>query len=619
MDELEPVRRRRRRRGRLGVVGVVTTAVAASCLASATIGSRQAGPGLVEPAPATLESFGDCAGVRDWYVDAALPHVTAWGLEDAAGPPANVAESARDGFAFDPRGSGPTGTNLQESGVDEPDVAKTDGARAVTLDGPNLVVSDVTGTRPRELGRVRVPGARGGRLLLADDRAVVVGGRRGRYDALDAGRLVRPVRARTRVSVVDLGEPTAPAVRHSRRIDGSLVAARVHDGVVRVAVSSAPSLPFVTPNPNVSPARARAENRRIVRESTISDWLPTTTVDGRSAPLVDCTQVSHPSRAAGVGTITVLGFEPDDPAATAASAVTADGSLVYASANRFYVATTDDGWRWHTGRATDGSTTEIHAFAVNGSSTPYVASGAVAGHVPERWALSEYDGVLRVAAEQGRPWAPRETVVSALAERGDTLRVVGSVGGMGEREQIRAVRWFGDVGVVVTFRQTDPLYTLDLSEPASPRISDELKIRGYSAYLHPVGRDRLVGVGQAADGRGLEHGVQVSSFGLSDLRRPVLMGRLALGRRWSHSPVAHNSRAFTYLPAQRLMFVPVRGGDGARIEVVRVSPAGDLRAVRAIATPPEGRGVRALPLAGDRVAIVAGGSIVRIADAAAFG
>ena len=93
-----------------------------------------------------------------------------------------------------------------------------------------------------------------------------------------------------------------------------------------------------------------------------------------------------------------------------------------------------------------------------------------------------------------------------LAERTGELSQVGRVGGLGRGERVFAVRFMGDTGYVVTFRQVDPLYTLDLSQPARPRVLGELKIRGYSSYLHPVGPDRLLGVGQDATDQGVRTG-----------------------------------------------------------------------------------------------------------------
>ena len=114
---------------------------------------------------------------------------------------------------------------------------------------------------------------------------------------------------------------------------------------------------------------------------------------------------------------------------------------------------------------------------------------------------------------------------------GGELREVGRVGGLGKGEQIYAVRFIGHVSYVVTFRQVDPLYTVDLSDPTNPRVRGELKILGYSAYLHPVGDGVLLGVGQDASGQGRIRGTQISLFDISGLdvrpgRTPRGLGKI---------------------------------------------------------------------------------------------
>ncbi|MDN5853620.1 MAG: beta-propeller domain-containing protein [Actinomycetia bacterium] len=603
-------------RPRLLAVGAVSAAFAASCIASLSTGSGDGGP--LRPAPAAaatgLTPFDDCTDVRDWYVRQALPHVTAWGLDG----PVDVLEGASfqsdDGVrrtSLDAVGSSDTGTNVQEAGVDEPDIAKTDGHLVITLGGDNLVVTDVSGSEPVEVGRVGVPRAWSAELLLVGDRAVVTSTATPYGPTFDGFRYAGPRNAT--VTTVDLSDPSAPTVEDVRRVDGSILTSRAHDGTVRIAVTSQPKLDFVYPTRKRSAAQAREKNREIVRGSTADAWIPHERVNGKNTALVECSQISHPDRGAGIGAITVMTMDPDDPAEAESTAVSADGSLVYASADRFYVATTDGGWSWIRRGHDDGPTTAVHAFATDGATTEYVASGSVSGYVPDRWAFSEHDGVLRVAAEQGNGWNPKQSKVFAIEENGASLDVVGSVGGIGKGEQIKAVRWFGDIGVVVTFRQTDPVYTLDLSDPTRPRILGELKIRGYSSYLHPVGGDLLLGVGQRATARGRERGLQMSVFDLADLTDPTRVAKLSLGKRWGYSPVEYDSRAFTYLPQQRLALIPAwGGGDGNRIEVVRIGRSGALEHVRTISTGGRAEQSRTLPLDDGRVAVVSGGQVVRL-------
>lgn len=596
---------------------------------SAPTGSGAPSPAL-EPVAAALAPYADCDALRKSYVDAALPRVGPWGFDQTYFAARDTAAFAADADAV---ANSATGTNVQEAGVEEPDLAKTDGEILVRVRDRHLVVDDVTGTQPRRLSRLRLPGPWLDRheVLLVGDTALVLGEQSGYgwHTFVDTAFRVAPgpsAGARTHLTRVDLSDPAAPLVLEHQRVDGSLVAAREYgDGNTRVVVSTGlPQLDFVRPTSLRSRRVAVRANRVIVREAPVEAWLPgIRRGDGTGRhQLLDCAAVLQPDRPSGFGTLSVLTFPVADPTAMSATAVLAAGSLAYSSPDRLYVATIDQSW-WDDvvplgaddgGRVADAPGTEVHAFALDGPTTSYVASGRVPGTVRDRWSFSEHEGRLRVATALGRGWDPRENSVQVLAEEGERLRVVGAVTGLGPREQIQSVRWLGDLAIVVTFRQVDPLYTLDLADPERPRILGELKIPGFSAYLHPLGGGLLLGLGEDADRDGTSTGGQAAVFDLADLGDVRRADRVALGH-WERFAAAWEPRAFTYLPERRLALAGIddwrRGG--SRLLALRVSRTGDIsRAGTWRLGRWSGSGARALPLDGDRVALVGDG--VRIID-----
>jgi len=152
-----------------------------------------------------------------------------------------------------------------------------------------------------------------------------------------------------------------------------------------------------------------------------------------------------------------------------------------------------------------------------------------------------------------------------LGERGSELALLGRAEGLGKGERIYAVRFAGDKGYVVTFRQVDPLYTLDLSKKTDPRVVGELKILGYSAYLHPISDDLLLGVGQDATAQGRTQGTQLSLFDVSDLHRPARKAHAALGAGAS-STAEFDPHAFLFWAPSNLAVIPLSayGGAGGR-------------------------------------------------------
>jgi hypothetical protein len=211
--------------------------------------------------------------------------------------------------------------------------------------------------------------------------------------------------------------------------------------------------------------------------------------------------------------------------------------------------------------------TGLYKFDISGPGRPvYEASGTVPGWLlgssgMAQYALSEWNGALRVATTTDGAFAgwsgqPPQSAVYVLKQAGNLLVTIGQVGGLGQGEQIYAVRFAGPVGYVVTFQQVDPLYTLDLSDPAQPRVAGELLLSGYSAYLDPIDSTHLIGVGQDANAQGQTQGTQISLFDVSNLAAPV---RLAVYHvKFGHSEAEFDPHAFLYWPASRLLVIPVQ-------------------------------------------------------------
>jgi hypothetical protein len=242
----------------------------------------------------------------------------------------------------------------------------------------------------------------------------------------------------------------------------------------------------------------------------------------------------------------------------------ADGNMVYSNGPSLYVVN-DNRWRVQPmslrpvpngGPAAvvpspPAPHTELYQFDTSGTGRPkYLGAGSVPGYVLNQYALSDWNDNLRVATTSGD-----SSTVYVLHRSGDTLRQVGSVSGLGKGQRIYAVRFDAGVGYVVTFRQTDPLYTLDLRDPAHPRVTGSLEINGYSAYLHPLGNGRLIGVGQEADANGRVQGTQVSLFDVSDPAAPKRLAQFHV--QYGHSTAEFDPHAFLYWPATNLLVIPM--------------------------------------------------------------
>jgi uncharacterized secreted protein with C-terminal beta-propeller domain len=554
-----------------------------------------------------LKAFDSCAQLLDYVKPRAAKLAGAYGLPWLGVPggavgmpaPAAAADATRASGAESTAGVDFSGTNVQEEGVDEPDLVKTNGSTVFYARGDRLFAVDVRGGgKPRLVGSLQLDGGWSHELLLHGERLLVLS--RGGFVGIEprpvvrrtASMIAQPYMQQTVLSEVAVGDPAAMRIVRSLVLDAGYVSARLVGSSARVVtVSQTPQrLPFQGPDQPTqdSTVAAAKANRAVVSSSKIGSWLPRFAVRGRRGetlvrkPLVGCRDVRRPAVYSGLGLLTVLtidlrkGLAPVDT-----DSVLAGGSTVYASPETLYVATQ----RWSAqpeavgGGEPPKSTTEIHSFDISGATeTHYRGTGTVPGYLLSQWSLSEHDGVLRVAStEEPSWWSPQQpeesqSFVTTLRHDGGKLVQLGQVGGLGKGERVYAVRFIGDKGYVVTFRQVDPLYTLDLAQPAAPRVLGELKIPGYSAYLHPLGEDLLLGIGQDADSTGRVQGAQLSVFDVSDLRRPTRLHQRALGRGWFAAEADHH--AFLYWPRERLAMLPLQAESFAGAVGFRVGRAG---------------------------------------------
>lgn len=540
---------------------MVTAVIGALVLAACSTDGRSWNEGRFGPLgnpPALFASalipFTACDGVLDYFKAEALERVGPYGLDGGSSyppfwrfggddavlesSPATTTASSQDS-AGGGDGSYST-TNVQVAGVDEPDIVKTDGTRIISITDGVLRYVDLSSGTPSLVGSLELTHSWGHSLLVEGDRALVIsGGDSWAYPMDDAARISMPVgTAQTMIVAIDLSNPQDMKVESTLILSGGYVSARAIDGTVRVVVSSYPQeLGFVYPSTPAGEGRALAQNREVILESTIDQWLPSfvtqdasgaTTGSGLAVP---CSRMHRPDEFAGFSTLSVVTLDLDGAlVGGSGTGIIAGGDTVYASTDSLYVATSAwvpfDLIGTEATEAIDNrSSTAIHRFSIDGSGlAQYEASGSVQGYLLNQFSMDEHEGVLRVAVTEGSSWGSTpesESRVVVLEQRDGALVEIGSVGEMGKGEQIFSVRFMGDTAYVVTFRQTDPFYIVDLSDPTNPVVAGELKIDGYSAYLHPIGENLVLGVGQDADSNGMTLGAKATIFDVSDPSNPI--------------------------------------------------------------------------------------------------
>lgn len=500
-------------------------------------------------------------------------------------------------------------TNNQVAGVDEADMLKNDAEFLYVLgEGKLNIIRAWPAPDAHVVARVPITGEPK-KLFVEHGRAVVLsslnegasstGGWYGRectygYDCSFTGDGYPLL-----VSVYDLSDVANPVLLRETRFSGSLLASRRIGDAVHVVVTAPEA---VRPSYSTWPdglqwscdpvdtfekalaiqakfSNLRAENRQKLEALTIADFFPSV-VDTRheaSGDVVDadllssCKNFYTSKNTEGSAFLSVASFDLSKSDPVNVTTVVGRPGAVYASADALYVATRHEyaGGDWYYGDASSGDeATTVHKFAfVDGPSTAYQGTGLVKGRVLNQFAMDELNGTFRLATTTGHVPSPDvHSTVTVLQQGKLGLETVGELDQIAPTEDIRSVRFDGARAFIVTFKKTDPLFVIDLADPTRPAIVGELKIPGFSTYMHMLDDTHLLAIGLDAEDHGsfaYFQGVLLQIFDVSDPKNPTMTARYVIGTRGSSSEALTNHLAFNYFAPKKLLAVPMTVCEGS--------------------------------------------------------
>ncbi len=430
------------------------------------------------------------------------------------------------------------------------------------------------------------------------------------------------VNSLSKLTIFGLGNRTAPQVERELYMEGWYQTAREVNGTVRMVSQGYLDIPGLVYRPefpaeyvndyldgdNEKTLTARTlnlwkeaindtivQNEAIIDATDLDELIPRVyELQGGNITIhsftdaADCQDfvIAKDGTSSSVTSIMTLDLESDD-LSFEADHVMSNWATIYASADMLVIAEMANDWWWFCcGEEDEDSSnveyyeaTNLHAFDISQSGeTSYIGSGRVNGTILDQFSLSEHNGFLRVATttgQWGRWWLSAEEqsgpenhvfVLEQLmhaagsTEPSTELNVVGHVGGIAVGERIWSSRFVGDRGYLVTFRNVDPLWTLDLSDPTNPQVIGELEVPGVSTYIHPLDENHLLTIGIAGDKNGLDWGsTQLSLFDVTDFADPKLASKLELspvpddekhGWNWAWSEATYEHKAFQYWNGQ---------------------------------------------------------------------
>jgi uncharacterized secreted protein with C-terminal beta-propeller domain len=352
------------------------------------------------------------------------------------------------------------------------------------------------------------------------------------------------------VQVYDITDRTAPKMVKSFSQKGQMLSSRMQGGRIYLISTQGANLNF------------RVKGGAIPEE----DILPRVYSNGEELLLpADKIAVLPENDDPSYLVISSLDLQSNDTV-TENAAILGAGSQVYCNTEALYVACQqymafNDGLArsmpfqsWGTGR-----TTRIYRFKLlPGGKIQASGQGEVPGGLLNQFSMDEYQGHFRIATTG---WNEKDEQVNFVNILDKDLKAVGTLDNLAPGERIQSVRFIGPTGYVVTFRQTDPLFVIDLADPAKPKVLGELKLPGFSAYLHPWDATHLIGVGPDGDEQGLNNGVKVSLFDISDPAKPCEADKAVVKNCWTD--IQQNHKAFAVCAEKGLFGLPLQNNNGA--------------------------------------------------------
>ncbi len=416
-------------------------------------------------------------------------------------------------------------TNIQVEGVDEADVVKTDGEYIYVVSNKSVIIAKAYPAEEAEvISKIDLDGTINGVFINGDRLAVFEDEG---YRVYEKSTYETP---RTFIRVYDISDRTNPIQARNVSLDGYYFNSRMIDDYVYVVITE--------------PAYCKDDEVALPKIYS---------KDGvEEIPATEIHYSDIPDYSYAYTTIVAVNVKNDDEEPTLEPFLLGATSNIYVSVNNIYITFPKN------------EKTLIYRIHIEGSQIGSAASGEVPGWVLNQFSMDEHDGCFRIATTTGHVWrtwgeASSKNHVYVLDMN---LDIVGRLEDLAPGETIYSARFMGDRCYLVTFKKVDPLFVIDLEDPGNPRVLGQLKITGYSDYLHPYDENHIIGIGketEAADEGDFAwyQGVKISLFDVSDVENPKEIDKYEVGDRGTDSPILRDHKALLFDKSKNLLVIPV--------------------------------------------------------------
>lgn len=462
-------------------------------------------------------------------------------------------------------------TNIQVAGVDEPDMVKTDGTYLYMIANQTVfIIKAYPASEAIILSRITITNVTISNIFIQGDHLVVFGNTGGFYNYpllendIKVDMLYPDIWwggiTQTAINIYNINNRTNPVLEKEIRIDGSYFDARLIDEIVYVIASEYTY--------NIYYA---------LDEKNYTLNVPKIIIDDESQNISpsDIYYVDVPELSDTMTHVISINLNTYD--IVEKSFMLGSSQTMYVSKNNIFLASTHYPYypiyrpQGGISSYSNQETTILHKISINIGDISYIAQGEIPGHILNQFSMDEHNGFFRIATTIRYNWVEDTQSSNNIYILDENLKQVSQIENIAPGESIYAARFLGDRAYLVTFVQIDPLFTIDLSDPYNPRILGELKIPGYSEYLHPYDETHIIGIGKEVDPSidadkvhtpGAIYytailGLKIALFDVSDIENPVEQAKIVIGDRGTDSPALYDHKAFLFDRVKELLVIPV--------------------------------------------------------------
>ncbi len=433
-------------------------------------------------------------------------------------------------------------TNVQVAGVDEMDMVKTDGIFIYAVSGHTVyIIRAFPAENATILSEITFAGSYSPEIYVSEDRLVVIGNDYRAYlmakptDGMlnNLSKVYFPYYSNEGfIKVYDIANRSNPTLVKDVFINGSVTGSRMVGDYVYI-VSDKPAMTY-----NADP---------VVDLPSFACNNITTTIEATDVKYVDAIENFY-------NFITVMAINIKDASQqpTSETFLAGSASTMYVSSENMYLVAYSAYFRPLIVANEWTEQTLIYRLRFANEAITVEASGVVPGSVLDQFSMDEHSGYFRIATTE---WTSNGSKNNVFVLNMD-MEVVGRIENIAPGERIYSSRFMGDWCYLVTFRQVDPFYVIDLSMPTSPEIIGVLKIPGYSSYLHPLGGSYVIGVGKEGNN------LKLSLFDVSNVSDPKEVDKFQLDYAYSDSEALNDHKAFLFDEQKDLLVMPVSWNNG---------------------------------------------------------